>query len=137
MPCGDITERIKLTLDNDNRIDSYALSKKTCGGAVGLESLILEHVGGQSIDEIIGNTELSFLQPSTAEDEIEQYLRQKHFYAIRSVLNVYVGVSPGGTGDLCTIAGIEHSSEFTVIDAEISIDLLADQVEPCDHCGPG
>lgn len=136
MPCGDITETIKVTLDNDNRIDSYSLSKKTCGGAIGVESLLLDHVGGLSIDQIIRTDELSFAHTNMAEDEIEQYLKLKHFHAIRSVLNVFVGVSPGGTGDACTIAAIEYGDEYTVIDAEIKISLLADRIEPCDHCGP-
>lgn len=136
MPCTDITENIRVTLDNDNRIDTYRLSKKTCGGAIGVESLLLDYVGGQSVDEIIGDKELSFLQPNLAEDEIEQYLKLKHFHAIRSVLNVFVGISPGGRGDACTIAGIEYGEGYTVIDAEIKISLVADRIEPCDHCGP-
>lgn len=136
MPCTDITENIRVTLDHDNRIDSYTLSKKTCGGAIGVESLLLAHVGGRSIDDIVGNHELSFLQPSMSEDEIEAYLKLKHFHAIQSVLNVFVGISPGGTGDACTIAAIEYGDGYTVIDAEIKINLLADQIEPCDHCGP-
>lgn len=136
MPCGDITEKIKLTLDNNNRIDSYSLSKKTCGGAIGFESLLLDYVGGQSIDKILGNNELSFLQTDLADEDIEIYLRLKHFYAIQSVLNVYLGNSSGGTGDSCTIAGIEYNDGYIIIDAEIKIDLLADQIKSCDHCGP-
>lgn len=136
MPCTDITENIRVTLDQDNRIDSYTLSKKTCGGAIGVESLLLDHVGGRSIDDIIGNHELSFLQPSMSEDEIEAYLKLKHFHAIQSVLKVFIGVSPGGKNDSCTIAGIEYGEGLTVIDAEIKIDLLPDKIESCDHCGP-
>ena len=79
---------------------------------------------------------MSLLQTIVAEDEIEVYLKQKHFHTIQSVLNTYVGNSPGGIGDLCTIAGIEYGSGHTVIEAEIKIELLTDRIEPCDHCGP-
>ena len=136
MPCGDITDSIKLTLDNNNRLDSYSFSKKTCGGAIGLESLLMDDIGGQPIEKIIGSNELLFLRTNQAEDEVEIYLRQKHFYAIQTVLNVYLGKSPGGVGDLCTIAGIEFYDGNTVIDAEIKINLLTEPIESCDHCGP-
>jgi len=52
------------------------------------------------------------------------------------VLNIYVGKSSGGANDICAIAGIEYDGGNTIIDAEIKINLLADNIESCDSCGP-
>ncbi|RKX20811.1 MAG: hypothetical protein DRP51_05165 [Candidatus Zixiibacteriota bacterium] len=136
MPCGDITERLKLTVDDNNCLDSYIFSKKTCGGAIGMESLLLDYIGGKSIETIIKSNELTFLQTNLAKEDIETYLRLKHFSAIQSVLNIYVGKSSGGANDICAIAGIEYDGGNTIIDAEIKINLLADNIESCDSCGP-
>ena len=96
----------------------------------------MDSVGGLTIDNIIANNEL-FLRPTKrSEDDIERYLKLKHFSAIQAVLNVYLGQSPGGVDDSCTIAGVEFNGEHTIIDAEIKINLMADRVKACDHCGP-
>ncbi len=136
MPCGDITERVKLTINDNNRIDSYSLSKKTCGGAIGFESLLMKYISGQPIDKIIKTNKLLFSQTEFDDNEIEKYLRLKHFTAIQSVLNVYLGKSSGGANDSCAIAGIEYDGRNILIDADIKIDLTSDNVESCDHCGP-
>ncbi len=137
MPCGDITERIELTLDSDDRIDSYTFFKKTCGGAVGIESLILDDVGGQSVDSIVANTEYGFLQFRNVQDEVEEFLRLKHFHAIQNVLRAYLGLTPAGVKEPCTIASVQYDDGKTIIDAEINVDLMVDQIKSCDHCGPG
>ena len=137
MPCGDITERIKLSIDNDDRLVSYRFSKKTCGGGIGTESLLDDWVIGQHIDEIIGQNQFAFAATNFSRDDIEEFLKLKHFNAIQTVIRVFLGLSPGGVGSPCTIAGIEYDRENIVIDAEISIDLNAEKVKACEHCGPG
>jgi hypothetical protein len=136
MPCGDITEKIELSLGFDNKIDSYRFSKKTCGGAIGMETLLHEYVKGRDIESIIDQNEFGFLQANFAADEIDEFLRVKHFLAIKSVLNVYLGNSPGGVDDSCTIASIEYIEDKIIIRAEINSDLIVDQISACDHCGP-
>jgi hypothetical protein len=136
MPCDDITENLRLTLDGENQLTSYSLSKKTCGGAVGLDSILLDYLGGQPVDKIIGNEQASLLPEQTTEDEIEMYFKLKHFFALQSVLKVYLGKASGGAGDSCAIVAIEHDGGNTIIDAEIRIDLLTDQIEACGRCGP-
>jgi len=137
MPCGDITERITITLDSESRVDSYTFFKKTCGGAVGIDSLILDRIGGQSIDSIVSDSELGFLRAGIDGEDVEEFLRVKHFHAIQSVLRAYLGVSSGGVGESCTIAGVDYDGGFTTIDADIDIDLMVDQIKACAHCGPG
>ncbi len=137
MPCGDITERIRLSIDNDDRVVSYQFSKKTCGGGIGTESLLHDRVIGQHIDNIIGQNQFAFAATSFSRDDIEEFLKLKHFNAIQTVIRVFLGLSPGGVGSACTIAGIEYDRENIIIDAEISIDLNAEKVKACEHCGPG
>lgn len=135
MPCDDITEKIKLTLNDDNRIESYSFSKKTCGGGIGLESLLLDDIGGQFIEDIINNNSILSFPAKIDESNIESYLRLKHLYAIQTVLNVYLGKTSGGVNDSCTIAAIEYDENETVIQAEIKIDLATNRIKLCDHCG--
>jgi len=70
------------------------------------------------------------------DDEVERFLRQKHLYAVRSVLEVFLGKASGGAEDMCSIASIEYDDGATIIDAEISIDLRTEKIESCEHCGP-
>ena len=137
MPCGDITERIELSIDNDDRLVSYRFSKKTCGGGIGDESLLDDRVIGRPIDNIIAQNQMAFAATDFSRDDIEEFLKLKHFNAIQTVIKVFLGLSPGGVGSACTIAGIEYDRENIVIDAEIRIDLNAEKVRACEHCGPG
>jgi len=137
MPCGDITERIRLSIDNDDRLVSYQFSKKTCGGGIGTETLLEDQLIGQHIDTILGQNDYLSATSNFGADNIDEFLKLKHFHAIQNVIRVFLGLAPGGVGDSCTIAGIEHDHDSIVIDAEIRIDLNAEKVKACDHCGPG
>ena len=136
MPCGDITERIRLTIDADKRIDAYRFFKKTCGGEIGSESMLIDQIGGLSIENVLSDFDIPQETSSIDENNIEMYLRQKHLFAIKSVLNVYIGNNSGGVKDFCSIAGIEFDNGSTIIDADVKLVLPADEVEPCAHCGP-
>ena len=53
MPCNDISERIIVELDPDDRVIRYTLAKETCGAEVGQLSLLLPLVHTSHVDDII------------------------------------------------------------------------------------
>ncbi len=131
MPCNDITEQIRIVLDRNDRLISYRLFKKTCGSAVGAESLLLDMLAGLSIDDILQLHRSRSHWPQAAEGQIEEFLKLKHLFAIRAALVSFTGKNSAGIGDTCTIAGIDYDGDDTIIDAEINIGLIADQIEAC------
>jgi hypothetical protein len=137
MPCGDVTELIDLTLDQEHRISAYRLSKKTCGGAVGLESFLLGEIGGLSANQIAEAEDRACRSPGASRKNIEEFLKWKHFNAVRSVIRAYFGMSGCGVGDACTISTIDYDDNQTMISAEINVDLMVEEIESCSHCGPG
>ena len=137
MPCGDITERTKIRIDKESRLISYNYNKKTCGGAVGPESMIIDGLKGKRAEEIINLSEIDFFKFDNFENKIDEFLNLKHFFAVKSALKVFLGVTSGRIGDTCTIAGVEYSDDETIIDADINIELITDQIKACAHCGPG
>jgi len=137
MPCGDITERIKIRLDNESRLISYNYYKKTCGGAVGPEEMIIDGLNSKLAEEIVYLSEIDFFKFDKFENEIIEFLNLKHFFAVKSALKVFLGVTSGGIGETCTIAGVEYSNDETIVDADINIDLITDQIKAYAHCGPG
>lgn len=136
MPCGDITEKISVVLDSGNRIKSYSFSKKTCGGSIGDDDIIKIDIIDQTAENVIKQHQYGFMQKTYTGDEIVDFLKVKHFLAIKSVLNVYLGNVPGGVGNACTITKIEYDIDSTIIHAEINSNLDAVKVKSCDHCGP-
>ena len=137
MPCHDITEEIRIVLDKNGCLRSYRLNKKTCGGAVGTESLLLDRVAGWKIDDFFAANEFSFQQEHLPESHVEEFLNLKHFMAIKSALNAYAGNAPAGVDAPCSIAGISYDSDDIVIEADIDISLVTEQIKACAHCGPG
>lgn len=136
MPCGDLTERMRIVLDRRERLKSYLLTKKTCGGAVGVGSLLLEKLEGRGIDELILLNEFRFSQEHPPEDHIEEFLNIKHLMALKAVLGAYAGTGSGGS-DLCEILSIDFDDGNAVIEADIDVHILAEKVKACAHCGPG
>lgn len=138
MPCGDITEEIKVVVDKHDRLKSYSLRKKTCGGAVGLESLLLEKLSGSSVDELLWLNEFEFGQDHLPENHVEEFLNLKHLLAIKAVLEVYTGHASGSVGDSCSVASVRYDDDDdVVIEADIDVELITEQIKACAHCGPG
>jgi len=137
MPCGDITENIEITLDKDDRLKTYSLNKKTCGGAVGAESFLLDKLENESVTRI-----LEFDLPYTGhhqrpEDHAEEFVALKHLNALKSALQVYTGAASGAVSEPCTIVGVGYDGEDLVISAQIDVDLMTSRIKACAHCGPG
>ncbi len=131
MPCNDITEQIRIVLDRNDRLISYGLFKKTCGSAVGAESLLLDMLAGLSIDDILQLHRSKSQWPQAAEDQTEEFLKLKQFFAIRAALVSFTGKDSAGVDDTCTISSVSYDGDDTIIDAEIDIKLLTEQIEAC------
>lgn len=134
MPCNNIVEQIRITLDDQGRLTGYRFIKQTCGQGVGARSLLTEFLLGLSVDELLAIDSDRLLAVCRPEEEISRFLHLKHLFAIQSVLEVYTGRSNGATNSLCTVAEIGDDLGEVVIDADIDVGLVADKIKACDGC---
>jgi hypothetical protein len=137
MPCDDITESMRIVLDDADRIITYGLTKKTCGGAIGKESLLIDIIRGQEVARVLGMKEIEILRLQAPGSDVERFLALKHLFGIRSVLEAYTGNGKAAADSTCAIARIDFDGADTVIEAEINISLLTERIKACAHCGPG
>ncbi len=135
MPCSDVTELVHVTLDAENRLRRYTFSKRTCGQGVGPESLLIEQLGGRSLEELLAYEGGDFLCDYPIADEFEEFLSLKHLYAVKSALEVYSGREAGGPGEAFAVASIEFTEEGGVIlEGQIAVDLVTDRIKSCGEC---
>lgn len=137
MPCNDVSESMRIVLDEADRIRNYSLTKRTCGGAVGTESLLIDSIRGHEVGEVLGMEELEILRLQAPGSDVERFLTLKHLFGIRSVLEAYAGHRSAAADSACAIARIDFDGADTVIEAEINISLLTERIKACAHCGPG
>ena len=135
MPCSDVTELLRLTLDAEDRLADYAFVKRTCGQGVGAANLLLPLLECRGLDDLLGISPEAFLETYTAEESIEEFLALKHLIAIQSALRVLIGQAPCGSGELCAASEIEHAPDATTIQVRISVELLTKEIESCGNCG--
>jgi len=134
MPCSDVTEIIHVELDADDRLQDYYFSKRSCGQGVGAGNLLIEKLRGWSVEKVLAFDAEGFLAEFPIEDELEEFLSLKHFFAIQSVLEVLTGKQPGGKDDPCAAAEISHEDGTLVIDGQIAVDLVTDKIRACGSC---
>ncbi len=137
MPCDDVTEILRLTLGPDESVEGYSLIKRTCGRAVGEQSLLHAWAAGLSPEEILSADLDEFLECHPTEDEAEQYLLLKHFFALRSGLEVLAGLASGGADDPCAVDTLTFGEEGTEFVGQLRVDILTEQVKSCGRCGKG
>lgn len=136
MPCDDITELVEVILSNKERLQSYSLTKGTCGGAVGEEGLLSDQLVGMSVAEIIESDSRRFDKLFETRIKSRQFLYYKHLFAIKAVLRAYSGEQSAGINDYCNLIGISHDGDSIVIKAWIKIDGLTDDIKSCGKaCG--
>lgn len=131
MPCNDITEQVRVVLDRKDCLKSYKLFKKTCGIAVGAESILSDKLVGLSIDDFLRLDEFASYRLNVADDQLEKFLNLKHLFAIRATLTSFTGKDSAGVNDTCTIVSVSYDGDDTIIDAEINIGLLTEKIEAC------
>ncbi len=134
MPCQDVTEEIVLTLDANDKIKDYQLIKQSCGRAVGEANLLSSWVCGQSIEDFLAVHVEAFLDHFAIEDETEEFLHLKHFFALKIASQVLVGAEPGGPLESCAVESITCDAEGMVIHAHLSVDLLTTKIKSCGRC---
>lgn len=136
MPCNDITDRIKLELDQNERLVGYQLMKRTCGAAVGGYSLIMPWLETQSSTQAILSAEpVELLEFQEIRDETHEFLLLKHFFSVRNALEVLLGLDTGKREDKCAVDTIEYDENGHVhMSASIRLDVIATQIKSCGGC---
>jgi hypothetical protein len=134
MPCKDVTEVIEVILDGDECLREYSFSKRSCGQGIGTRSLLIDQLGGRSLNELLFKTAEEFLDEFPIEDPTEEFLSLKHLFAIQGVLEVYTGAEPGGVNDAFAAAGIEYGVDDTRISGIISVDVVVEKIKSCGGC---
>ena len=135
MPCSDVTERIEVVLDGQDRLKEYRFAKRTCGQGVGAESLLIDQLQGRSLEELVNKTAEEFLEEFPIFDEIEEFLSLKHLFAIQGALEVLTGKEPGGPYDAFAASNVVYTEDETRIEGFISVDIVTDKIKACGGCG--
>jgi hypothetical protein len=135
MPCNDVTEIIEVTLDGDDRLADYAYSKRTCGQGIGAGSLLIDQLLGRTVDDLIAADVEEVRAAFPIENELEEFLALKHFFAIQAVLEVLTGKEPGGKHDPCAAAEIAYETDHVTITGQIDVDIVTDKIKSCGGCG--
>lgn len=134
MPCHDITDSLKILLDDRERLVKYALRKKTCGGDVGRRSLLIKWLKSKTAEEIVSLPPEELFKTFPTKSKTWEYLYIKHFLAVKSGLAIYLGEHSGGVSDYCTIDSIEYGPDGTLLQAELSVDGMTDEIRACGGC---
>lgn len=134
MPCKDITELIEVSVDGEDRLQSYRFIKRTCGQGVGADSLLEAQLYGRTVDDLLAWSPEEFLADYPTGEPIEEFLGLKHLIAVQSALEVLTGKAPGGPHDICAAAEISCEDDVTVLHARISVDLVTEKIESCGGC---
>lgn len=150
MPCNDVTELLELTLDADDRVTAYSLSKNTCGAPVGGRLELMSFIAGRHVDQLCDRTLLQVLEEATGErwggepegsrsgppkiNFVNEFMLQKQLGALQRALAVYRGAAPGGKDDAFAVASIDFDGEETRIVGLLRVDILTEEIEACGGC---
>jgi len=134
VPCSNLVEQIRITLDERDRLTGYRLIKQTCGQDVGARSFLAEFLLGLSVDELLAIDSERMLAICRPEDDVSRFLNLKHLFAIQAVLEAYTGRSNGASDSLCAIVEIGDDQGQVVIDADIDVISVTDKIQACAGC---
>lgn len=134
MPCNDVTESLVLRLDLEDRLAGYQLRKKSCGRAVGQESLLADEFAGIAAAEILAMGAEDFAERRPFLNDTDAFLRLKHLFALQGGLRVLLGEESGGVNDPVTIAAVAGDEAGYILDAEISVEVLKEKIKSCGNC---
>lgn len=134
MPCSDVTEEIRVILDDDGRLVSYDLRKRSCGRSIGLSAVLADEVFGREMDYILSEQDDILLGEKANARKARKFIALKHLFALRSALAAYKGLDSDFWKNVCTIAGIEYRDGETIIDADIKIDMITENIKACRSC---
>lgn len=134
MPCRDVTEVIELTVDAEERLARYALTKRTCGQGVGSQTLLSDRLCGKRIDAILAMDASALFEAHPAPDALSEFLFVKHLCAVQAALEVLTGQRTGGTTGTCRVAYITFADGEITMGAELVVDLLVERIRACGGC---
>jgi hypothetical protein len=124
----------KITLDHNERIVHYSLTKRSCGGAVGRKSLITKWLKNRHAEDVLNTPAESFLRAHPTRGKTWAYLFAKHFLAVQSGLAIMLGRESGGVKDYCTVESIEYGHDGIELTAHIRVDAMTDRIQACQSC---
>lgn len=133
MPCKNVTELLRLTIDERENIVDYDLAKETCGAAVGDEPFLLGFFKDRPYTDILDLDTERFCKIYPVDKRL-QFICLKHFIALSALLRVYTGREAGGVADFCTIADIKSDNGAVTIEAQIAVDLVTEKIKSCGYC---
>ena len=134
MPCNDVTEHIRVELDDEDRLIHYKFLKRTCGAGIGEESLLLPHLCGRSLSELLAYEAGDYTAEYPQNSDIEEFLNLKHLYAVKAAIEVFAGHEPGGPAADFTVCDIGYDGAGWFIEGLITVDILTDRITSCGKC---
>lgn len=135
MPCTDVTDILRLQLDQHDRIAGYSLTKLTCGGVMGKESLLMKWCGGLTAEQVRDTTIEQFQTRFPTEDVTVEFVRLKHLIAIQKGIAVLLGEQAARPDDSIVLESVEHGPDGTSLLALIRVDLVTEEIRACGGCG--
>ncbi|MFP4500644.1 MAG: hypothetical protein ACLFTT_06560 [Candidatus Hydrogenedentota bacterium] len=134
MPCRDVTELIRVIVDDAGRFVEYRFIKRTCGQGVGVDTLLMDLLAGQPIADILDIDPNEFIVRYPVAEPIEEFLTLKHLIAVQSALEVLTGQAAGGPDAVCAAAKVSFEDGQTTLDARITVDLVTERIKACGNC---
>ncbi len=132
MPCDDITDTLELWLDPDDKIEDYALTKRTCGAEVGHQAFLMPLVEGMVIDEL-ARSDYDFLLPHTEGlDDDQNFLAFKHFIALREAATALTGRASDASAFTLSVTAHEQRGLFAR--GFVSVSQIEGTIKACGHC---
>jgi len=113
----------------------YNLSKRTCGGSLGDESLLgnkLKSLRPEEVLALAGEDIIAkFQQPS----KVEEFLYRKHLSAVQDGLAALVGRNAASPADPCAIESVTIGPEGVEMVAVIRSNLETGKIKSCGGGG--
>ncbi len=134
MPCSDVTEILRIDLDPGDHLIDYSLTKLTCGGALGKESLLKKWCGGLSTTEILSTSIDAFCTRYPTTDPVVEFVRLKHLLALQKGLRALTGEESSRPDDAIAVESIEYSQSGASLTALLKVDAVTDEIQACGRC---
>ncbi len=137
MPCGDISETIRLELDGNDKLLDYTFSKRACGGNIGQKSMLLDQLKGFSARQIIDLEQSKLLDMLNPENSTEGFLAIKHLTIMQTCFLMLYGEMSNKTRNPVRIYSINHTPNGIELEADVKLNLDVKKIDPCNNCGCG
>ena len=134
MPCSDVTELLTIELDREERVKSYSLTKRTCGGAMGRDSLILKLIRNRSVSELLALPAHLFYGEIQFSSDLKEMVYLKHYFAVQAGLAAYVGKQAKASRGECTLESVIFGSDGIELTGLVNVDMSTNKISACGGC---